>query len=47
MVYLVGLLAAASIGLGWVLQQRAAVRRSGGDPLSLRLILRLVRDRST
>lgn len=46
MVYLVGLLAAASIGLGWVLQQRAAVRRSGGDPLSLRLILRLVRDRS-
>lgn len=45
MLYLVGLLAAASIGLGWVLQQRAAVRRSGGDPLSPRLVLRLVHDR--
>lgn len=46
MVYLVGLLAAASIGFGWVLQQRAAVRRAAGDPLTPRLILRLVRDGS-
>ena len=46
MVYLVGLLAAASIGFGWVLQQRAAVRRAAGDPLTARLILRLVRDAS-
>ena len=46
MVYLVGLLAAASIGFGWVLQQRAAVRRAAGDPLTARLILRLVRDGS-
>lgn len=41
-----GLLAAASIGFGWVLQQRAAVRRAAGDPLTPRLVLRLVRDGS-
>jgi drug/metabolite transporter (DMT)-like permease len=44
MVYLVGVFAAASIGLGWVLQQHAAVRRADGDPLSPRLVVRLVRD---
>ena len=43
MVYVVSIAAALVLGLGWVLQQRVASRSDEPQPLSLLLILTLIR----
>lgn len=42
MVYLVGVLAAVSLGLGWVVQQRVAAHAALSELLSIRLLLHLM-----
>ena len=43
MVYLVGVLAALALGIGYVLQQRVAITRSFDEVLRVRLLLELMR----
>lgn len=45
MVFVVGILAALSFGLGWVLQQRVAAHAALSELLSFRLLLHLMRNR--
>ena len=45
MVFVVGVLAALSFGLGWVLQQRVAAQAALSELLSYRLVLHLMRNR--
>jgi drug/metabolite transporter (DMT)-like permease len=45
MVFVVGVLAALSFGLGWVLQQRVAAHAALSELLSFRLLLHLMRNR--
>jgi len=45
MVFLVGVLAAVSFGLGWVLQQRVAAHAALSELLSYKLVLHLMRKR--
>lgn len=46
MVFVAGLLAALSFGLGWVLQQRVAAQAALAELLSWRLVLHLMRSRT-
>jgi drug/metabolite transporter (DMT)-like permease len=45
MVYVVGIVAALSLGLGWVVQQRVAAHAALSELLSLRLLVHLMRKR--